>query len=127
MQTFLTIIHVFVSAFMILVILLQAGRGGGLSSLAGGGGSAVMGGRSSQTVLGKVTTASAALFMITSLTLAYFSTRDASVLEGLDEPPAAEGTVQPLENEGIGEGTDVELFDDGAGEDGIEFEAPAGE
>lgn len=88
MQTTLTILHVLVSIFMILVILLQAGRGGGLSGLAGGS-SSVFGGRGSQTFLGKVTTVSAAVFMITSLTLAYLSSRDESILRNLPaEAPA---------------------------------------
>jgi preprotein translocase subunit SecG len=79
MQTVISIIHVLVSVFMILVILLQAGKSGGIGIT--GGSSTVFGGRGSQTFLGKITTACAAIFMITSLSLAYLSSRtDSAVL-----------------------------------------------
>lgn len=95
MQTLLIVIHVLVSLFMILVILLQAGRGGGLSGLAGGS-SSVFGGRGSQTFLGKITTACAAVFMLTSLVLAYFSTPETSLVPLVPEEPA--GVVAPQQN-----------------------------
>src|SRR5207237_4604471 len=38
MNTFLTIVHVFVCGFLILVVLLQAGKGGGMGIAFGGGG-----------------------------------------------------------------------------------------
>jgi preprotein translocase subunit SecG len=79
MQTVLSIVHVLVSVFMILVILLQAGKSGGIGIA--GGSSTVFGGRGSQTFLEKITTVCAAIFMITSLTLAYLSSRtDSAVL-----------------------------------------------
>jgi len=75
----ISILHVSVSLFMILVILLQAGKSGGIGGLAGGSGS-VFGGRGSQTILSKITTACAAIFMATSLTLAWFSSRSDSMV-----------------------------------------------
>jgi preprotein translocase subunit SecG len=80
--TLITVIHVFVCVFLILVILLQAGKGGGMgSSLGGGGSQTVFGGRGAQTFLGKVTSVSAGIFMLTSLTLAYNSSKTRSVVD----------------------------------------------
>jgi preprotein translocase subunit SecG len=74
-------VHVFVSLFLIFVILLQPGRADGMAAFGGGGSaSSVFGGRGSVTFLAKVTEVCAAIFMITSLTLAYRSSHTDSVL-----------------------------------------------
>jgi preprotein translocase subunit SecG len=94
--TLVTIIHVAVCVFLILVILLQAGKGGGMAGLGGGGASqTVFGGRGSQTLLGKVTSAFAAIFMITSLTLAYQASKTASVVERGGAAPFAPAPGAP--------------------------------
>lgn len=80
---FITAIHVFVSIFLIFVILLQPGKADGMAAFAGGGSSTntVFGGRGSVTFLSKVTTVCAIIFMITSLTLAWRSSHSSSVLQ----------------------------------------------
>lgn len=98
MNTFLIIVHVVVSAVLILVILLQAGKGGGLGGAFGGSTQAVFGGRGAQTFLGKVTSAAAAIFMLTSLSLSYLSTRSGSVVKEAPTPlalPPPMGLPQP--------------------------------
>ncbi len=45
LQTFLNIVHVFVCLFLILVVLLQQGRGGGMGGAFGGATAQVFGGR----------------------------------------------------------------------------------
>ena len=99
MITLVTIVHVFVCVFLILVILLQAGKsGGGMGAAFGGAGAqTVFGGRGAQTLLGKVTSVSAAIFMITSVTLAYNASRSTSVVRRAaatqrTQLPAAPGT-----------------------------------
>jgi preprotein translocase subunit SecG len=80
--TLVTILHVFVCIFLILIILLQAGKGGGMGAAFGGAGAqTVFGGRGAQTFLGKVTSVSALVFMLTALTLAYNSSKTKSVLD----------------------------------------------
>jgi len=92
LNTFLIVVHVIVSAVLVIVILLQAGKGSGLGGAFGGSSQAVFGGRGAQTFLGKVTSASAAVFMLTSLSLSYLSTRSGSVVK---EAPAPIAPVAP--------------------------------
>ncbi|HYG68358.1 MAG TPA: preprotein translocase subunit SecG [Anaeromyxobacteraceae bacterium] len=82
MITLVTVLHVLVCVFLIVVILLQAGKGGGMGAAFGGAGSqTVFGGRGAQTIFGKITAVFAGLFMITSLFLAYQSSQSGSVVE----------------------------------------------
>jgi preprotein translocase subunit SecG len=73
LQTFLNIIHVIVCLFLILVVLLQQGKGGGLGALGGGGAAQVFGGRGAGNFMTRLTAICAAVFMITSISLAYLS------------------------------------------------------
>jgi preprotein translocase subunit SecG len=94
MQTVLTIIHVFVCVFMILVILLQPSKADGMGGFGGGTSSSVFGGRGSATFLGKVTTVCAAVFMMTALSLAYLSSRtESAVLRSESSKPAPAKTT----------------------------------
>ena len=70
MITLLTIFHVIVCIFLVLVVLLQQGKGADWAGAFGGGGTqTAFGARGAGTVLSKATTAAAVLFMITSLAL----------------------------------------------------------
>lgn len=64
----LIILYVIACLFLILVVLLQAGKGGGLGSLAGGT-SSVFGGRGAATFLTKLTGFMAAMFMVLSVAI----------------------------------------------------------
>ena len=82
----LTIIHVIVCLFLVVVVLLQSGKAADLAGAFGGMGSqTAFGPRGAATVLSKATTIAAGLFMLTSLTLAIMATKQAgtasSVLE----------------------------------------------
>jgi preprotein translocase subunit SecG len=93
MTILLTIIHVIVCLFLIVVVLLQSGKAADLAGAFGGMGSqTAFGPRGSATVLSKATTIAAALFMMTSLSLAILATRNAgtgaSVLERQRRPAA---------------------------------------
>ncbi len=72
MSAAVSIVHVLVSLFLILIVLLQTGKGADIGAAFGGG--------SSQTLFGsagpggfltKITTGVAVIFMITSIGLAY--------------------------------------------------------
>ena len=73
LQTFLNIIHVFVCLFLILVVLLQQRRGGGLGSAFGGASAQVFGGRGAGNFMTRLTAICAVVFMGTSISLAYIA------------------------------------------------------
>jgi len=76
MVILLTIVHVIVCLFLVIVVLLQSGKAADLAGAFGGMGSqTVFGPRGSATVLSKATAIAAGLFMLTSLTLSLMSTR----------------------------------------------------
>ena len=70
MTAFLLTIHVIVCFAVVLVVLLQAGKGADLGATFGGASQTVFGGRGAAGFLTKVTAVAGALFMITSLMLA---------------------------------------------------------
>lgn len=81
------ILHLIACFFLIAVVLLQQGKGQDLASAFGGGGTqAAFGPRGSATLLSRVTTGLAAVFMITSISLAVLKQKQSSVL---DQIPAA--------------------------------------
>jgi preprotein translocase subunit SecG len=74
MTIFLTVLHVMVCLVLIVVVLLQRGKGAEIGAVFGGGaGSTVFGSRGAGNFLTKLTTGAAVLFMLTSLSLAYFA------------------------------------------------------
>ena len=74
MTIFLTVVHVIVCLVLIVVVLLQRGKGAEIGAVFGGGaGSTVFGSRGAGNFLTKLTTGAAVIFMLTSLSLAYFS------------------------------------------------------
>src|SRR6202042_2303849 len=72
--TLLEIVHVFVCLFLMLVVLLQQGKSGGMGSAFGGGATQqVFGGRGAGNLLTRATATGAGIFMVTSVCLAYVS------------------------------------------------------
>lgn len=77
--TVVTIIFIVVALFMVLSILLQAGKGGGLGTALGGGASqTVFGGGGGADVLSRLTQGFAATFMICAIYLAYAAAHSGS-------------------------------------------------
>ncbi|MCD6586574.1 MAG: preprotein translocase subunit SecG [Desulfobacteraceae bacterium] len=74
MTALIITIHVIVCIALILIVLLQTGKGADMGAVFGGAGSqALFGNTGAATFLGKMTTVAAVVFMITSLTLAIIS------------------------------------------------------
>jgi preprotein translocase subunit SecG len=74
------IVHVIVCIALILIILLQTGKGADIGAVFGGGSSqTVFGSTGAATFLSKITIGAAVVFMVTSIVLTYFSGRVASV------------------------------------------------
>lgn len=69
----LVILHIIVCIAIIIIVLLQAGKGAEVGASFGtGGAGAVLGASSSKSFMSRLTTMTAIIFMLTSLTLAYF-------------------------------------------------------
>lgn len=95
MFTAVAIIHVLVCIFLILVVLLQTGKGSDIGAVFGGGGSqALFGSAGPGTFLGKLTAVMAGIFMLTSILIAgnFFARPSKSVIE--EPPPAAQMPAQ---------------------------------
>ncbi len=72
MSILIVVVHVIVCIALILIVLLQTGKGADMGAAFGGGGSQTLfGATGASTFLSKATTAAAIVFMLTSLTLAY--------------------------------------------------------
>jgi preprotein translocase subunit SecG len=92
MITLVTVIHVCVCVFLILVVLLQSGQSGDIAAAFGGQGSqTAFGPRGAATMLSKATTWCAVIFMLTSITLSIAASRrngPNSVLQNYKTAPA---------------------------------------
>lgn len=91
----LTVLHLGVCVFLILVVLLQTGKGADLAGAFGTGGSqTAFGARGATTLLAKLTTGSAIIFMITSFTLALMASRGGTSVV-TDEPVQQSAPAAP--------------------------------
>jgi preprotein translocase subunit SecG len=84
LNSILNVIHVLVCLFLILVVLLQQSKGGGLSGALGGSAAQVFGGRSSANFMTRATGVVAAVFMLTSIGLAYLSSAGDREMKAFD-------------------------------------------
>ncbi len=74
MSVIVIVLHVIVCIALIMIVLLQTGKGADMGAAFGGGSSQTLfGSTGASTFLGKATTVAAVIFMLTSLTLAYMS------------------------------------------------------
>lgn len=105
MGTVLIVIHFIVCIALIMIVLLQTGKGADMGAAFGGGSSQTLFGSSgASTFLTKATTCAAVVFMLTSLTLAYRASNRASESIIRDTKPPMEQQVAPTPApEGSGE------------------------
>ncbi len=97
MKAALYLLYIINCFFLILVVLLQAGKGDGLAGLGGGGGSAaVFGARGASTLLQKLTVGSAGAFMTLSIVLAIITSGTGIAESGSydTEEPAVSAPVE---------------------------------
>ena len=89
MSILLIIIHITVCIALIMIVLLQTGKGADMGAAFGGGSSQTLfGSTGASTFLSKATTAAAIIFMVTSLGLAYMSSHRTgeSIVTGTPAP-----------------------------------------
>ena len=100
MKLVLILLHSIVCVTLILIVLLQKGKGADMGAAFGGSSQAVFGSTGAMSFLTKVTTIVAVVFMLTSLGLTIMSgrARTSSIMEGVKpnkapveqtSPPAA--------------------------------------
>lgn len=101
MVAFLTFIHVAICIILIFVVLVQGGKGAELGAAFGGGSSQTLfGGRGAATFLGKMTTAFAVVFMLTSMLLAMTSFQVSTVVKQSTVPVGEQAPASPASTDG---------------------------
>ncbi len=100
MMTFLVLLHILVSIALILIVLLQTGKGADMGAAFGGSAQTVFGATGPAPFLGKITTIAAVIFMLTSLSLAYFSSNPmgGSIVDSIQSAPVPPVATAPVEN-----------------------------
>jgi preprotein translocase subunit SecG len=94
MQNAVMFFHIFVSIFLVLIVLLQTGKGASMGATFGGSSNQTLfGSTGPASVLSKITVFCAVVFMVTSLFLAYVPAEKGSVVDSLpkQEAPAEQG------------------------------------
>jgi len=101
MITFVVIVHILVSLGLILVVLLQTGKGAEMGAVFGGSSATIFGSSGAGNFLTRLTTGMAIVFMVTSLTLARFSGKQGStsIFDNVNPAaqPAGQQTSAPIE------------------------------
>ena len=103
MQTLLVVLHLVFCIALIIIVLLQTGKGSEIGAVFGSSSQTLFGSTGGSTFFSKLTTGVAIVFLVTSLILAGRSTRVTSESVMTGAKPAA---TAPLTTEG---GTPVEI------------------
>ena len=109
MSILVIIIHIIVSIALIMIVLLQTGKGADMgAAFCGGSSQTLFGSTGASTFLSKATTVAAIVFMLTSLSLAYVAgskngksvvMESAAPIEESIPSPAAQPDAQPAGNQ----------------------------
>jgi preprotein translocase subunit SecG len=96
MIVLITVVHIIVCFFIIIVVLLQSGSAGDISAAFGGMGSqTAFGPRGAASALGRATTWSAVIFMVTSIVLSIFVARRSGPTSVLSNVKTSQTKSQP--------------------------------
>lgn len=94
MQTLVTVIHIIACVLIILLVLVQSGKGAEISASFGGSSQTVFGSSGGANFFTQFTAAMAALFFITSIGLTIMKSQSRkSLLEGVSAPAATSPAV----------------------------------
>ena len=116
-------LHVLICLFLIMVVLLQQGKGADLSVFGGGGTMTAFGARGAATVLHKLTVGSFIAFIITTMAIGILEGRreNASVMSGVAEEAAVDPDAQVDPDQAAEEAVEGALIEeDEAGEAGAD-------
>ena len=91
MTILIVTVHIIVCLGLILIVLLQTGKGASMGAAFGGSSQTIFGSSGATTFLGKLTTGVAVVFMITSLVLAFMTgpRQKSSVMDSAPAPASA--------------------------------------
>ena len=99
MRLIVILLHVTVCIALILIVLLQRGKGADMGAAFGGSSQAIFGSSGAASFMHRITAAAAIMFMLTSLSLALLFGRvgSSSIMKGVTEPqaPAAQEAQSP--------------------------------
>ena len=96
MQTLVTVIHVITCVLLILVVLIQSGKGAEISTSLAGSSQTVFGSSGGANFFTRFTSAAAAIFMVTSVALTVMGGQSKkSVFVGFEKAPATQQTSVP--------------------------------
>jgi len=101
MTALLVTLHVLICVALVIIVLLQAGKGAEVGAVFGGG-QAIFGGEGPANFMNKLTSAVAVGFMLTSLSLALVSAHRGGVsVVGKEEAPPITETATPASQEDL--------------------------
>ncbi len=93
MYTAILVIHLIVCLSLIFIILIQSSKGAEMGAAFGGSSQTLFGSRGAATFMNKITTITAILFMLTSLTLAIYTGKQSSVMSSA---PVTQSATSPI-------------------------------
>lgn len=94
-MTIIIVLHILVCFALILIVLLQAGKGAEMGAAFGGASQTIFGSAGAMGFLTKLTAIAAFIFMITSVILTFSSTKKVSTI--MKERPAPTAPAAPSE------------------------------
>jgi len=94
LKTPITVVHVLACLFLMVVVLLQPGKSGGMGAFTGAAAQQVFGGRGAGNILTKISWVTATIFFVTAITLAYLSTSSDESLAKRNQKNAKSGPTQ---------------------------------
>jgi preprotein translocase subunit SecG len=101
MQTLVTVIHVSTCILLVLVVLIQSGKGAEISTSFGGSSQTVFGSSGGANFFTRLTSGAAAVFMVTSLTLTLMGGQSKkSLFEGVPSTPPVSQKAAPTTTTG---------------------------
>ncbi|MXS84684.1 preprotein translocase subunit SecG [Nitrosomonas sp. HPC101] len=111
METLIWSVHIIAAVVIIVLVLLQQGKGADMGAAFGGGASgSLFGASGSANFLSRMTALAATIFFVTSLTLTYYSNGDkdeGSIMQNLElKSDKAAGTTENSEKSGVEDKSD---------------------
>ena len=122
-----TTIHIIACIILVLVVLLQAGKGADMGAVFGGASSTIFGSSGAGNFLTRLTTGAAIVFMTTSLTLTYFGTHGSHSTIMPESATPRSGVQQPVGGAAGAADDEAAAVADGGSADGGAAVPAAGE